>query len=243
MAQQLIQTGFEVKGSTTSLNKLSQLEKEGIDPFLIVLESLPVNIADFFDAEILIINIPSKNVHGFKELVQPLVKSRIKNVIFISSSSVYDYSVEPVSEETAIKACPLAEIEDSFRNQVGFKTTIVRFSGLFGFSRKPGNWFANGKKIPNPNGYVNMIHRDDCMRIIEQIIQKDIWDETFNGCADTHPTRREFYTKARSVAKKDPPIFDETNDTKFKIISNKKIKKFLDYKFKYPDVLKLDEIP
>lgn len=36
------------------------------------------------------------------------------------------------------------------------------------------------------------------------------------------------------------PNFEESADKKYKIISNEKIKKFLNYEFKYPDLMKIN---
>ena len=86
-----------------------------------------------------------------------------------------------------------------------------------------------------------MIHRDDCIGIIEQIIKKSIWNETFNACADTHPTRREFYSKAALAIGEDVPDFIETNSKNKKIISSHKLKMMLNFKFKYHNLLDINE--
>lgn len=236
LALQLINNGFEVKGSTTSSSKLSRLKEAGIEPYLIALESIPSGISSFLDTEILIVNVPSKNVDRFKELVDHVVNSSIKKVVFISSTSVYSYSKDLITEKSAVNTSALVDIEQLFNTNSQFETTVVRFSGLFGYNRKPGNWFSNGKKIPNPEGFVNMIHQDDCIRIIEVIINQDIWNETFNGCADTHPTRREFYTKAKLSIGGGLPEFEETDLPQYKIISSEKLEK-MGFTFKYPDLM------
>ena len=66
----------------------------------------------------------------------------------------------------------MVEIEKLFQCNSNFKTTLIRFAGLLGYNRKPGNFFKNGKSIPNPEGVVNMIHQDDCVLIISKIIEK-----------------------------------------------------------------------
>jgi len=38
----------------------------------------------------LIINITSKNIPGFKQLITEIEKSEIEKVLFVSSTSVYD---------------------------------------------------------------------------------------------------------------------------------------------------------
>ena len=65
-------------------------------------------------------------------------------------------------------------VENLFRNNENFQTTILRFAGLFGGKRQPGNWFVD-RKIPHPKGYVNMIHREDCIAIIQQIIAQNVF--------------------------------------------------------------------
>ena len=196
LAYSFIQKGFLVNGSTTSESKINILASKKINPFLIQLENLTSAIEPFLIAEILVVNIPSKNVEGFKNLIPFIEKSTIQKVIFISSTSVYENSKEIITEKSPLKACPLAEIENLFLSNTHFETTVIRFSGLLGYNRKPGNFFKNGKIIPNPNGVVNMIHQNDCISIIEHIIQQNCWNEILNACADTHPKRRDFYTKA-----------------------------------------------
>lgn len=236
LAMRLTKKGYRIKGSTTSEHKLQTLREYGITPYLVTLETIDSKIAAFLESDILIVNIPSKNIEGFKHFAKYAEGSPIRKVIFISSTSVYSFSNQLVTEETPTNDSPLTEIEQLFSTSMLFQTTIIRFAGLFGYNRKPGNWFSNGKKIPNPDGFVNMIHQDDCIGIIEQIIENDIWNNVINGCATTHPTRREFYSKAKYMIGAAPPQFEETETSKYKIISNEKIVK-MEYEFKYPDVL------
>ncbi len=59
LAYSLLKKGFDVKGSTTSVEKVALLKESGIEPFLINIENLQINIDEFLKAEILIIAIPS----------------------------------------------------------------------------------------------------------------------------------------------------------------------------------------
>jgi len=87
---------------------------------------------------------------------------------------------------------------------------------------------------------VNLIHRDDCIGIIDAIIDQQAWGEVFNGCADTHPGKREFYTYARQLLDIPAPEFAHDAEQAFKIVSNAKVKQLLDYQFMFPDVMKID---
>lgn len=237
LAKELLAQGFSINGSTTSKNKLVELHSVGIIPYLIKLESLNPSISGFLEAEILIVNIPSKNVDSFRNLIPEIEKSSIKKVLFISSSSVYEPSEQIITEESVVNNSNLIQIESLFSSNSNFSTSIVRFSGLIGYNRQPGRFFAQGRQIRNPDGPVNMIHRDDCIAIIERIIALDIWNETFNACADLHPSRREFYSKAALEIGLQTPEFDENSTDGFKHISNQKLRTRLNYEFKYPDLL------
>lgn len=243
LAQSLIQYGFSVLGSTTSASKINIFNECGIEPFLVDIENPNQTIFDFLQAKILIITAPPKGIITYENLILQIQKSPIKKVIFISSTSVYDSAEKPITEEFPLKESTLSKAENLFRNNQNFSTTIIRFAGLIGYNRNPNNFFKNGKKIDNPNGVVNMIHLDDCIRIIETIINQNIWNETFNACADSHPTRKDFYTHAFECFGKNLPEFVESSNTEFKLISNQKLKTILNFEFQYPDLLQLNLMP
>lgn len=240
LAIKLIEKGYAVKGSTTTPSKLNDFKYLGIIPFIISLENLTATINDFLTSEVLIIALPSKNIEGFKKLIKFIEKSFVKKVLFVSSTSVYVSSNKVVTEDSQLQNSPLVTIENFFTKNTAFETTVVRFAGLFGYDRKPGNFFKNGRAIPNPEGFVNMIHQDDCVLILEKIIETNYWNSFFNACADTHPTRRDFYIKTNADLRNEPPVFLETESSVYKIISNNKLKSELNYAFKYGDLMAID---
>ena len=127
------------------------------------------------------------------------------------------------------------EIENLFTNNPNFEATILRFSGLIGGSYQPGHYFS-GREMGDANGPVNMIHRTDCINIVMQIIQQDVFGDTFNASADEHPTRREFYTKSCELLGIALPIFTDTA-MPYRIVNCDKLKKTLGYQFIYPNPL------
>lgn len=241
LAVDLIKEGYKIKGTTTRETKIDELHSLGIKPYIFLIGSENLLLEEILQSDILIITIASKSIAGFKDLVKQIEKSNVKKIIFVSSTSVYEKSNNILTELSPVKSSPLTEIEELFIQNSNFSTTIVRFAGLFGYSRKPGNFHPKGSIIQNPEGFVNMIHQDDCIGIIQSIIKQEVWGEIFNACADTHPTRREFYTKSALLIGNDVPLFEETNEIDYKIISNKKLKEALNYKFKYPNILEIKE--
>ena len=238
LALTLTKNGYSIKGSTTSEIKVELLNNNGVQPFIIDLSNRESEFEEFLNSEVLIIAIPSKSIADFKNLISHIEKSKIKTILFISSTSVYPNSNSIVTEEHLIHKTPLSEIELLFKTNTNFKSTILRFGGLIGYDRKPGNFFKNGKAINYPDAFVNLIHRDDCIQIIKEIIEKNIWNKTLNACTDTHPKRRDFYTKEFKKEGRNNPTFNELASNEYKIINSDQLKSILNYNFIYSDLMK-----
>jgi nucleoside-diphosphate-sugar epimerase len=255
LAKSLLEKGFSVKGSTTSLEKISALESNGIQPFQIELSETEIKgeIDSFLkNSEILIIDIPPKlrsiSSENFVKKIQNLIpfieKSEIEKVIFISSTSVYSDAPSPevsgafsVTEST--KPNPETEsgkqllaTEILLQINPNFKTTVVRFGGLIGDDRHPIHFLAGRKNIENPEAPINLIHQKDCIGIIEAIVKQECWNETFNAVAPFHPSRTVYYTQKALEQNLPLPEFDQTKISIGKTILSDKLGNTLDYKFK-----------
>lgn len=242
LAEHFVLKGHHVKASTTSESRLSELTAIDVEPFILDIGRLPGNVQAFLQTDILIINIPSKDLGAFSNLARQIEKSKIEKVLFISSTSVYENKNKTVSESNGEESTqrPLFSIENLFRSLDKIKTTIVRFGGLIGYSRNPGKFFSKGRVVQNPDSNVNLIHRDDCIGIISQIVEQKVWGEVFNCCADTHPTKKEFYTHASKSIGFPTPEFADSGANSFKIISNEKVKQILNYTFLHPELMKIE---
>jgi len=237
LAQHFVAEGYEVKGSTTTAGKITDLETRGIMPFLMRIEDLSRDIQQFLDADMLMIMITSKDVSAFKKLVSHIERSSVRQVLFVSSTSVYGPSHAPITEETAILSSPLAEMEELLMSNDHFVCTVIRFGGLIGPNRHPGRFFRSGKKVKNPDSVVNLIHRDDCIGIIDAIVAQEAWGQIFNGTADAHPTKRAFYTKAALDVGAEPPEFEAAGSSEMKLVLNDKVKRMLGYHYRFPDIM------
>ena len=91
--------------------------------------------------------------------------------------------------------------------------------------------------INYPDAFVNLIHRDDCIQIIKEIIAKNIWSKTLNACTDTHPKKRDFYTKEFKKEGRNNPIFKEFFPNEYKIINSDLLKSILNYNFIHSDLM------
>lgn len=256
LAKSLLSKGFEIKGSTTSESKLEVLKNAGILPYQIQLEEYQIigNIEDFLnETDVLVIDIPPglrrvilsseemTFVNKVKTLIPFIEKSGIQKVVFISSTSVYSdgFPIVEITEET--KPNPDTEsgkqlvIAETFlQSNSCFKTTVIRFGGLLGEDCHPIKFLAGRTNVENPDAPVNMIQREDCIGIIEEIlkqVQYDNWGEIFNAVAPQHPSRKEYYHKKAQILNLPLPTFAENSESKGKIISSEKVETILDYSF------------
>ncbi len=253
LGQRLAQKGYRVKGSTTTPEKLLALAGVGIEPYLITLDPAlnGSQVGDFFQADVLFLNIPPGRRRPdadvfFGEQIRAVVKelhySPIAFVVFASSTSVYENMNGIVVEIDAGKPRPwsltgraLLDAEDLLRRDTHFDATVLRFAGLYGYSRQPGRFLAGRTHLDNAEAPVNLVHRDDCVAVVEALLEADVRGEVFNVCADEHPTRRALYTQAARRLGLEPPTFNPDGDLSFKIVSNQKLKERLGYRFQYPD--------
>ena len=259
LAKALLQNGFLVHGSTTSSEKLSVLENSGIRPFQITLDSDSIsgNIEAFLrGSKTLIIDFPPKlrgntkdplNALGMsfvgkiETLIPFIEKSEIENVIFVSSTSVYGDDNSIVTEETephpeTESGNQLLHTEQLLQSNAIFKTTVLRFGGLIGEDRHPVHFLAGRTNIENPNAPINLIHQEDCIGIILEILRqaqndKLVWGETFNGVAPFHPSRKEYYTQKAVELNLALPEFNYQLPTFGKIVLSSKVEKVLGYSF------------
>jgi len=239
LAERFVTQGYRLKISTRSPDRLPTLAALPGEACIVDIGKPMDDIGAFLQSDTLIVNITSKDIDGFKRLVRKIEASAIQSVLFVSSTSVYPVDCKVVSEAVGEESPdhPLVIIENLFRQSGHFQTTIVRFAGLIGGSRHPGRFFRGGKPVKNPDANVNLIHRDDCINILDRIVVNDVWGETFNACADSHPTKREFYTQAAKMAGAPLPEFEDSDDRSFKIIDNRKLKRGLGYEFLHPDLM------
>jgi nucleoside-diphosphate-sugar epimerase len=247
LAKCLHQNGHGVRGSTTSGVKASRLNKEGIAAKVLRFDPLPVGEDPefFFDAEVLVINIPpAVKKHGENHYLEQIRAIRecaqlsgVPKIIFISTTSVYPSANSWVSETDLLHPGAggfLLEAENIFRRDNIRDITLLRLGGLFGGQRIPGKYFANQSGIAG-HLLVNYIHRIDAIRLIQWVIQHALWNQTYNGVAPIHPTRREVYERnAAGLGFEKPLAYEDPPLRPWKKVSSQKILQ-TGFQFVFPD--------
>lgn len=259
LGQSILRQGYRIKGSTTTGEKYEILKKNGIEPYLISIPDTLNNPENdsFFESDVLFLNVPpgrgnpdvAKQYPGIVQLVRERIESHtgeksIKKVIFASSTSVYP-AVEGVFYEDSANLSntsrpsgnAVLKAEQILLDSSSFETVILRFGGLYGYDRHPIKFLAGRKSVPSPLKPVNLIHQDDCIKIIEEVLKKEAFSGIYNAVADGHPPRKTLYQSAAKHFDVPPPTFDENSESINRVISNKKLKKELGYTFIYPNPL------
>ena len=254
LAVRLLKEGYQLRGSTTSPQKINVLENAGVTPYQITYHpSQKTNVQDFFQSEVLFLNIPFRRgltdpslyALQIESVIEDAKKGSIKSLIFTSSTAVYPEHLKAAKEEADFipvdgRARVLFDVERKLLVQKSFATTIVRFGGLYGQGRPIGKFLAGKTDIADPHKPVNLIHLDDCVEIVTRLIRKGAYSGVLNAVSDRHPTRQELYTKAaRSLGLRPPTFLEQKIQQDYKVVSNDKLKKALDYHFIHPDPMTL----
>ena len=250
LAKTCIEEGITINGSTTSKDKLEDLKGFKIKPFLITLNSSGIsgNYSEFLTgSETVIINIPpglrrnpTKNhVAEIKHLMLAIEKHAIKNVLYISSTSVFEDQTDfpiitskTLPNGTSSIAKQLIEIEQMLQVNSNFNTTILRFGGLIDENRHPANFLAGRDNVSNPNAPINLIHKTDCISIIVTILKKQLWNVSINAAYPKHTSKKDYYSNCCKQKNLPLPSFNNSQESKGKIIDSSILVQLLNYRFK-----------
>ena len=241
LALSLQEDGHELLLTTTQSAKVALLHAKGLKAIEYVLGDQLSNPSMLFDADVLIIAITSKEIADYDVLLDQLTEQNCQHLLYISSTAVYQNNGQTHAEDSTAmnQNHPIYQIEQLIQSHPS--ASIIRFAGLVGPKRHPGRFFANGKAIKNPTAPVNLIHLADCIGIIKAVIDNKACNQIFNGCADNHPKKIDYYgTMATQLGLPRPEVAVAEETASFKTINNHKVKAVLNYQFKYPDVLNMD---
>ncbi|MDT0675195.1 SDR family NAD(P)-dependent oxidoreductase [Autumnicola musiva] len=251
LAKVLLDNAYSIKGSTTSREKIVKLQEKNISPYQIKLfaEGVQGDLTSFLShSEILIIDIPPRlrsdpeaDFTGkIKKLLSYIKKSSIKNVIFVSSTSVYkdteefpEYTEASAPNGTSRAAVEIISTEKMLKETAEFNTTIIRFGGLLGNDRHPVNFLSGKTGLKNPKAPVNLIQQEDCIDIITRIIKKEAWGTVFNAVYPNHPDKESYYTKKDKINNLALPEYDHSLASKGKIIKSERLQEMLDFEFQH----------
>jgi len=253
LAKELIESDFSVVGSTTTSQKVKDLNESGVPAIQFSLIPYPSGegFQKLFQSETLVINIPPRTksnggehfLEQMKFLLGLVENSTVKKIIFVSSSGVYpsnfkdgEYTEEELITDENTGNSWLWKAENFWKEKFKGDLTIIRFGGLLGDERVPGKYFSNKENVTGHTP-VNYIHRQDSTRLIQFVIEKNLWNQTLNGVAPIHPIRKDVYEKNATDLGIDPPkSFAPQKDGEKRVISGNRIIE-LGFEFIFPNPL------
>lgn len=262
LGKALAENGYSVMGSTTSARRLDVLKQNGINPYLLYLNSEESGSLDGIipETDCLVISVPPRLAkqgdteysRQIDQLVEFISSSSIAGIIFISTTSIYP-DVNGIVQEASVENPSdspqpvLVEAENKVigLRQKGKSVTIARMSGLMGYDRIPGKYVRGKKELETGSVKVNYIHRDDVIAALTILIENGCPNETYNFSAPIHPTRREVYDSSCLQFGWEAPTYKEIeNKIDFKVISADKFTGQYDYTYIYPNPLEFNyELP
>lgn len=227
-----------VLGSTRD-SANSALANWGIRPFPFSAQQPLANELPHCDAWVIAIppsGLTHQNGHLPSELKNLLKKWKEKTVVYVSSTSVYADENREVTEKDAQSiisphsGIAQFDLENEIKSILP-ELTIVRLGGLFAEDRNPVKRIAKLPTLKGANTLVNLTHKVDAARAIEQIVLKEVKNECYNIVSPEHPSKLQFYTKAAEKYQVDLPPAQPEENPAFKIVSSKK---FIDqFKFQF----------
>jgi hypothetical protein len=156
-------------------------------------------------------------------------------IIYTSSTSVYGEKTGELHEKDHDVTTRAFAIEKAYLRYFE-NASIVRFGGLIGPDRHPGNFIVPDKLIKQPEAWVNMTHLDDAIGAIIQILRMQCAG-IYNVVSPIHSKRREFYTAAFQSQNKIAPLFEEFDAHPGKKVISEKIMTHLGYSFRHSSIL------
>ena len=171
-------------------------------------------------ADIIVLCIPPSTIDNEKNLFNFLTSVVTKQLIFISSTSVYgnqgqvDETTTPIPESQNGKKLVRWEsfISENFKHY-----QIIRSAGQYGGNRHPGYYLSGKKDIQGESNPINLISREDLADIFSKAINlKD--SMVINAVNTHHPLKKEFYTSFCEVNNQPLPHFKDDKETKYKIV-------------------------
>jgi hypothetical protein len=175
------------------------------------------------DSNVVIFNLPPSKMGDFNNFTRFIDTIREKEIIFISSTSVYGIQ-GTVDEETApvpVKANGkfLLKCEKYIIKNVK-RYKIIRPSGLYGEGRHPARYLSGKRGVKGQNLPINLVSREDLVNLIINAME---YPESLiiNASNKNHPTKKKFYTLVCKENSLPIPTFEIINESQNKIITTK----------------------
>lgn len=252
-AKKLVELGYQVNGTTTSVDKIASLEQLGIIGYLLKEENGKWDehvLLQLIQSDRMYIFVPPgtrKSTPSFHDqliaqLIQLIASNKLSpKIIYTSTTSVYPENTGICDENTVIE-------ESNSGNKVVYRAeraivqstldyTILRLGGLTGGNRLLAKYFSGKMDLSNGDVPINMAHLEDVLGVLEWLLAQVDSRQVYNVCSPMHPTKKEFYTKLCMRFGMELPHYNEevSSERNKQIDVSKLLKKGYVFKFSDPN--------
>lgn len=237
LAEKVSENGHKVKITSTTREKIDRFRQRGYEAQLLKISETEIEgkLEFFKEVDFLVITIPPglrKNPQrNYVKLMEQIISNiqffDIKKVLFTSSTSVYGFQENTITEESELlgnstAAKQIIKVEQILSENKNFESCIVRLGGLIGSNRHPIFKLSGKKNLPNPLSPINFIHQKDAVAILLKIIQNWKGSQVYNAVTPFHPSRKDYYEHMAEIARVPPPTFENKGSIRG-FISTKKV--------------------
>ncbi|PSW21104.1 protein yeeZ precursor [Photobacterium sanctipauli] len=258
LATHLVNKGMDVWGSKQDEAAADSLNDLGINGIQL---SLPDDVIEpksgpqwqqFFGSDVLVINVaPGRGEYADKRFIASVLGlakqaklAGCHRIVFISTTGVYGSAKGIITEDTPVQpetasAKAHVFIEQQLLSQWGENVVIIRLAGLIGPKRHPVKFLSNRQGIEHGLDKVNLIHQEDCINAITEIMT--VWPkkQILHLAAPTHPTRQAYYTAMADLIGIPAPCFSASKERDAKVVDASETCEQLSLTLKYPDLMVL----
>jgi nucleoside-diphosphate-sugar epimerase len=253
LAQSLV-SAYKVCGSKSSMQGVEHAQSQGIDARLLLLNpdwrATDVDTEALLDAEVLVLNVPPGLRSGaspdhYRKQMESVgtvfaKNNMLRHVVFVSSTGVFGDHQGRVNEESKPEPNSdsgklMLEVEQLMLSTFSNKCSILRPAGLAGEKRHPGRFLAGRKGLQGRLHPVNLVHRDDLVRMCQAIVARPGEPGVYHAVARLHPSKEAYYKASAIALGLEPPIFDASDTSKGKLVDAERSKEILGIRFSYDD--------
>jgi nucleoside-diphosphate-sugar epimerase len=243
LAVLLAQKGFLTKVSLSSYRSLPKSDNIIALDWKAMLHQSKEHWDLMCDSEIQIWTIPPRRKENssefylgvIKDWIQHINPSKVKKIIFLSSTSVYQNHNDWVNESSDLDESSLITQAEKIISQAPCPSIVLRLGGLMGEERYVAKYFS-GKIMDGGECPVNYVHQKDVLAILERTIN-NLDSGIYNVVAPEHPSKSavgDADCERRNLPK---AIWNLGECPTFKIVSSEKLINELGYEFLAPDPL------
>ncbi|AOW76944.1 hypothetical protein A3Q34_08780 [Colwellia sp. PAMC 20917] len=251
LAKQLLREQYRVTVTVQSEEKKQRLAKEQIDTELLILpvEDPKSTVLSVFGHDTLIISITPQIRQGrsdYPEKVAQLIEMAelgcVKKIVLLSSTAVYNGLSGLVDEQSVLdmnadKVATLIRAEKAAEAFSG-ETVILRLAGLIGPERHPGRFLQGRKLLSDPQAFINLIHQDDAVGVLMEIIKDENIRGIYNAVSATETSKQHYYHAAAEALNLPLPEFSFETSMRFgKRINDAKLRNSFTYQFTHDDLI------